>query len=247
MNNLYNRPIEIIDNISYNIEKDSFFNNVSHPTFTRYLKTRFSNVERLNENFIQPFIQNLKMVEREDLLHQIDVLLFYFKSAKPFSYREAFELSNQQFRALVFGSINVTEMINNLGNTRIAVEGKKVTHKVYKQNGTFELKTYDVIYELYQIDCSELGLQIPNYCVKCWCTTTNKEHWLWVEKEYAEKGPLEAIASTVRVYENMIPFIKYIKRQGDVLLFEMSEKIIPHGKIIPLTAEKYFSKLIAQS
>jgi hypothetical protein len=121
----------------------------------------------------------------------------------------------------------------------ILAVGETVT-QVYENNTSF-------MAEVHEVDGTKLGLNEKLYVLKCWCTTTNKEHWLWVEKEYAEKGPLEAIASTVRVYENMIPFIKYIKRQGDVLLFEMSEKIIPHGKIIPLTAEQYFSKLIAKS
>lgn len=237
----------ILENgLSYDADNDSFYNGVSHPTYAKYLKTRFNSVEQLTEHFINPMKIAMQMLEIEDRIHQLEIIIHYFKQTKPFTYKEAFAIPIQEFRALVFGSINVVEMINNLGNTRISVEGKEVTHRFYNIDGSYSMKTYDVIYELYEIDCSELGVE-NNFCVKCWCTTTNKEHWLWVEKTYAQKGPLEAIASTVRVYKNMIPYIKNIKRQGDVLLFEMTKKIKPQGEIVPLTAEQYFSKLIAQS
>jgi hypothetical protein len=85
------------------------------------------------------------------------------------------------------------------------------------------------------------------FAVKCWCTTTDKEHWLWIEEEYKE-NPLEAIASTFRIHENLIPYIKEIKRQGDILLVEMLDDTIePSGNIVPLNAEQYFRLLTAQS
>jgi len=240
------QKIPLLPNIEYDIEKDSYIDDVSLPDFARYLKGLMRNKERFMDSFIRPLKESLIQLEANDRLNQADLLLYYFNQAKPFSYKEAFEISNSTFRAIVFGSINVSEMIQNLGNTRINVEGKNVTHRVYNEDGSYKLRNYDVIYELHKIDCSTLGIE-DNYCVKCWCTTTNKEHWLWIEEKYAHNGALEAIASTIRVYENMIPHIKYIKRQGDVLLFEMDSEIIPSGEIVPLTAEQYFAKLIAQS
>ena len=79
-----------------------------------------------------------------------------------------------------------------------------------------------------------------------WCTTTNKEHWLWIEDEYKD-SPLEAVASTFRIHENLIPHIKELKRQGDVLLVEMQKDIEPEGEIIPLTSKQYFDLLTCQS
>jgi hypothetical protein len=240
------QKIEVMKNVSYDIDRDSFIDDVELPYFARYLKGVFKSKDRFKENFIIPFRDGLIALDREDRLPILDLITFYFNKSKPFTYKEAFEIQNNNFRAIVFGSINVSEMIANLGNERINVEGKNVTHRIYKEDGSYTMKNYDVIYELHKINCSTLNIP-DNYCVKCWCTSTNKEHWLWIEEPYAHKGALEAIASTIRVYENMIPYIKHIKRQGDVLLFEMTEKIIPSGNIIPLTAEQYFSKLIAQS
>jgi hypothetical protein len=146
----------------------------------------------------------------------------------------------------VFGSINVPDMIRQLGSERVNVEGKEVTHRDYNEDGSYTMRTYSIIYELHKVSGEKLNIE-DVYAVKCWCTTTDKEHWLWVEDEYAQKGALEAIASTMRVYENMIPHIVSIKRQGDVLLFEMDKEVKPAGNIIPLTAEQYFGWLVSQS
>lgn len=240
------QKIKIFKNLEYDVDRDVFVSDVELPYFAKYLKTEFKNLEKLKTHFIIPFNKALIALNLEDRIYQSDLIIHYFNRTTPFTYKEAFELKNNTFRAIVFGSINVSEMIKSLGNERINVEGKHVTHRVYREDGSYTLRSYDVIYEIHKIDCSSLGVS-DNFCVKCWCTSTDKEHWLWVEEEYAKKGALEAIASTIRVYENMIPYIKNIKRQGDVVLFEMSEKVIPSGNIIPLTADQYFSKLIAQS
>ena len=102
------------------------------------------------------------------------------------------------------------------------------------------------VYEIWEVNGEKLGLEESLYVIKCWCTSTNKEHWLWVNDEYKD-DPLEAIASTFRIHENLIPFIKCIKRQGDVLLVELIKDVKPEGNIIPLKKEQYFSLLVAQS
>jgi hypothetical protein len=233
--------------LTYNIEDDNYgYDKVPHPYIAKYLRGVYKNEARFIANFYNPLVRTLNGLGRGDRVTQVNQLRTYFNELTEFTYKEAFELTNNTFRAVVFGSINVVEMINNLGHTRINVEGKEVLHRKYKEDGSYTMETYSVIYELHKIDCSALDVE-DNYCVKCWCTSTNKEHWLWVEPNYAKNGALEAIASTVRVYENMLPHIKTIKRQGDVLLFEMKQEIIPSGNIIALTAEQYFSLLVSQS
>ena len=52
----------------------------------------------------------------------------------------------------------------------------------------------------------------------------------------------------MRVHANVIPHIKEIKRQGDVLLVETGDvDIKPEGELVPLTADQYFGFLTAQS
>ena len=141
-------------------------------------------------------------------------------------------------------------MLFNLGATRIAVDGKTTQQKRYDHNGK-KLDTIEMsnVYEVYEISGKDLGINGNVYALKCWCTTTNNEHWLWIDERYKDK-PLEAIASTFMIHENIIPYIKEIKRQGDILFVEMkegSENIKPQGEIVPLTADQYFGLLSAQS
>jgi hypothetical protein len=170
-----------------------------------------------------------------------------YKQAKPYTYTTAFAIPNAEWRALVFGSIRVSDMIAELGHRRIATAGRPVRHKQYTESGEFAgYRDYDVVFETHQVDGEKLGVSAPLYAVRCWCTTTESEHWIWIESKYAE-SPLEAIASTFRIHESVIPYIKELKRQGDILLVELTQLVEPRGAKRPLTQEEYFSLLTAQS
>tara|TARA_R100001015_G_C4627666_1_gene187327 strand:+ start:1797 stop:2654 length:858 start_codon:yes stop_codon:yes gene_type:complete len=179
----------------------------------------------------------------------LDKLVEIYDSVEEFTYREAFKLKNVDFQARVFGTIDVSDMITNLGHERVATDGKLVKHKKYDINGNFLChEEYDVIYETHKVNGEKLGIQNESlYALKCWCTSTDEEHWIWIEEQYKDE-PLEAVASTFRIHENLIDNIKEIKRQGDILMVEMiDDNIKPEGNIVPLNADKYFSLLTAQS
>ena len=166
---------------------------------------------------------------------------------KPYTYAEAFRINSDLFRAIVFGTIRVPEMIKELGHKRVAVAGQPVRHKQFSKAGEFlGYAEYDVIFETHQVDGSKLGLASSVYAVRCWCTTTENEHWLWIDEQY-KKDPLEAIARTFFIHENLIPFIKELKRQGDILLVELNSDIDPRGNLVSLSKEQYFGLLTAQS
>lgn len=224
-----------------------FYTDVSNKEVVRYLKGTFTNKKRFESRFINLFRKVYEEYPEFECGDVLDEMLDAYDDAKPFTYSEAFKLKNQEFQALVFGSINITEMIENLGYKRIATEGIKVKHKQFKPNGDFDgYKEYDNVYEVHEVSGKKLGIEENLYVLKCWCTSTDKEHWLWIEDDYKNK-PLEAVASTFRIHENLIPHIKEIKRQGDVLLVEMKKDVKPDGDIVPLTADQYFSLLTCQS
>lgn len=259
--------------ISYDVYKNTFFENgneTSPEDFLRYLKTAFSNYERYFERCWRRRLEEttdevfhnlfVKLKTFIDTVHQVKGfthtpiynILFdreLFDNAKPFTYKEAFQISSPAFRALVFGSIDISEMINNLGSKRIATDGKEMKRKTWDSNGNFlgEVE-YTNVYEVWEVDGSKLEIDNNVYAVKCWCTSTNKEHWIWIDEQYKLK-PLHAIASTFRFHENVIPFISALKRQGDIMLVEMSENVSPdpNSPIIPLTPEQYFSLLVSES
>jgi len=140
-------------------------------------------------------------------------------------------------------------MIENLGHTTYKVDGITLTQKKYSDSGEL-IETYEHsnIFEVHKINGEKLDIKDEIYAVKCWCTTTNKEHWLWIEEKYKD-DPLEAIASTFRVHESIIPYIKAIKRQGDILLCELTQEVTPteNDKYVTLTKDQYFGFLEAQA
>jgi hypothetical protein len=241
--------------LNIDLNKNILFEGVSNSDVVRYLKGIFTQEERLISRFIDPIKNVVK--DDPDLDEQdridfecsafMDEVLELYRQVKPFTYEEAFKISSQEFRAKVFGSINIGDMINELGSKRIAVAGKPVRHKKFSESGEFlGYEEYDNVYETYQVYGKKLGLSEDVYVVKCWCTSTNKEHWIWIEEKY-KNDPLEAIASTFRIHENLIDNISELKRQGDILIVELKEEIDPSGEIVPLTAEQYFGLLTAQS
>lgn len=219
----------------------------------RYLKGLHTNYERLVSRFIEPFLEKLEGLKEIDMDDYNTTVAFLedikstYSQVEPYNIKEAFELENREFQALVFTSIDIPQMIENLGATRIKSDGIKVKHKQYNSEGEFlGYKDYHNVYETYEVNGEKLGLEEPVYAVKCWCTSTNKEHWLWIDEEHKE-DPLSAIASTFVVHENVVPHITALKRQGDILLTELDEEVVPEGNKVSLSKEQYFSLLVAQS
>jgi hypothetical protein len=209
----------------------------------KYLKGIYGSDDR----YISRFHNKMMKAKREEVRTYMTSLLEKYKVSEPFTYKEAFEIEDDRFKAMVFSSINIEDMLNNLGKTRIKADGIPVKRKQFDREGNLTgYKEYDNIYETYAVDGTELGIREPLYVVKCWCTSTNNEHWLWIESQYKD-DPLTAIASTFRIHENLIPHITELKRQGDIILVELDEDITPLGNIIPLTKEQYFDLLTCET
>lgn len=212
----------------------------------RFLKMIFTNRESFETNFLNK-IKNIEYFNTTKFYDEISLL---YDTAIPYSFEEAFKIKDNQYRIAVFSSINIREMIEKLGAIRIATDGKTSMQKQYDKDGNY-LRTIEMsnVYEIYEVSGEKLALNSNVYALKCWCTTTSNEHWLWIDEKY-KNNPLEAIASTFIIHENIIPYIKELKRQGDILFAEMkegSENIKPEGNIVSLTAEQYFGLLKAQS
>jgi len=267
-------PKEIIFNADTNefvltidLNSMTFKENASELEVVRYLKGVLNSKGR----FMDRFVNRLREVQEKTRERLIEFdkgvqdhhkfILDYFNpeplvqrcldlwdDAKPFTYKETFELTDTDFQSKVFSSIDIINMIEELGHERVAVAGKPVTHKKFDAEGNLTgTEEYDVIYETHKVNAKTLGVVEDSYALRCWCTTTEDEHWLWIEEQYKD-DPLEAVASTFRIHKNLIDNIKEIKRQGDILIVEMKDdNIEPKGEIIPLTANQYFSLLTAQT
>jgi hypothetical protein len=215
--------------------------------FLRYLKNKYSNKPRFETNFVA----EIRRAFGDELPKPLTELLQFFDEnydvVEPYSYKEAFECPWGYWKGLVFSSIRVSDMIKELGHRRIATAGRPVRHKQFSKSGKFlGYHEYDVIFETHEVSGRTLNLMNNIFAVRCWCTTTNNEHWLWIDRQYSE-DPLEAIARTFYVHENLIPFIKELKRQGDILLVELTQEVDPRGQMVSLSKDQYFELLTAQS
>lgn len=245
--------ITTFDEVYFNTSTQSM-NGCENLDFLRYLKGVYTNFERFENRYINVLTEKLKDLKKEcpeDHKIMIDFLKYLknnYEHINPFSFKEAFEIKDKEFQALVFASINIGEMIESLGAKRYKTDGIELTHEEYNSDGKYiGNKTYHNIYEVWEIKGDDLGLKGEKlYTVKCWCTSTNKEHWLWIKEEFKD-DPLQAIASTFMVHENVISKIDCLKRHGDILLVELKEDVVPEGELISLTKDQYFSLLKAQS
>jgi hypothetical protein len=125
--------------------------------------------------------------------------------------------------------------------------------KTYTENGEEIDTMIKDEYELYKIDGERLfpeeklswkTARATIYAVRCWCSTTKREYWIYVPRTVGEKNSaLTAIAWTVRLeYSN----IKSIYRQGDVFISELTEE----SEGLPpfhLSSEQYVTLLKAVS
>ena len=239
--------IGILHDLTYLVSSHSI-KSIGNKNALRLLKGIYTNKARFIERY-------LSVYENIELLKPIyNYFLENYEKTVPFTYKEAFKIKDENFRRIVFNTIDINDLIENLGATRVKVDGKEVSRKCFDKLGnTLPNKSYHAVYETYQIDCTKL---VPEsafrevksfaYTVKCWCTSTNKAHWIWIDEAYKDE-PLEAIASTFRFHENVIPHIKELKRQGDIMLVELNKEIEPQGRITPLTAEQYFSFLTIET
>ena len=229
---------------------ESAWDRITTDSVIRYIRTRYTNKERFVSGFVTPVRDHLSKystVLPANLIQLVDLIVNSYDNAEPYTYAEAFQLKSEAFKSIVFGCIRVPEMIQELGHRRIATAGRPVRHKQFAPDGEFlGYREYDVVFETHQVDGTKLGLRDSIYAVRCWCTTTHNEHWLWIQDEW-RNDPLEAIAHTFQVHENLVPYIQELKRQGDVLLVELTQDIEPRGAMVTLSADQYFGLLTAQS
>lgn len=244
-------------NTEFIISKESFsiWTNIREDklpirNFIRILKMRHNSFDNF---YTRELTREWKCEESESFNEIIQSIKRKWKKVVPLTYEEIFQLHDFSIKRFAFNYVGVDTFMEKLKAKRIATEGIEVNHIVYDELGTKKMVQKHNIFEIYEADFNRLehfrswhGEKQLRYAVKCWCTSTNQEHWIWIEEQY-KNDPLTAIASTFRVHENVIPYISCLKRQGDILLCEMKRNVRPEGIIRPLTKDEYFGLLIAES
>ncbi len=185
--------------------------------------------------------------------------------------KEAFAQKNAEKRRVYFDSIGVIELFKQVNPELLDKQVIKKKRKRWDdKNDPYDYKFEDV-YELYAIDPKQLfkgtkeadswGFSTTDkyMAVRCWCTTTNREYWLYVPEEACIKDgkrkmwgkelkasdydAIKAIAWTVRID---ITHPEKIYRQGDIIIAKESKDSI---EIPPyhLTKDQYLKLMYSET
>ena len=185
----------------------------------------------------------------------------------PISAKAAFEQKNAEMRRLYFDCIGVVELFKS-ANPKL-LDKQVVKKKRMRWDDKNDIYEYDFedVYELYAVDPNELykDTEDPavmrwrarsNYiAVRCWCTSTQREYWIYVPEDAAlkdgirswddnkEYDAVKAIAWTIRVD---IDNPEKIYRQGDIIIAKegaSSKKVAPYH----LTKDQYLSLMYSET
>ena len=170
----------------------------------------------------------------------------------PMTWAEAWEIKDDVVRAAAMSACRCNmELMEKLRGERIHVDGvERPGLRWDKKGNAIKPKPYAAIYELWKADLSSLASQAGiAYVVRCWCTTTGGEAWIWCKKPEADHPTpaLEAIASTFLVPVKAIEAKCGLMRQGDLMIVIADKQSDLEGERRPLTAEEYRELLIAES
>lgn len=183
---------------------------------------------RLWKTCYSSFNEFLKSVIIYESLEEFgDYVATAWSDIKPIEVYEAFEQENVEKRRLYFDIIGVDKIFEHSEPELIDMQEVVLNNQRWEKNGTPYLQTGIDQYTLYKINgISLFGSTISEwqrknsnvYAVKCSCTTTGRNYWLYVPREIGEKeSALEAIAWTCRIG---ITNPKAIYRQGDIFIVE---------------------------
>lgn len=182
-----------------------------------------------------------------------DYVLQMWDSIEDITAADAFALKHIEIRRLYFKAIGVAEMFSELEPELV---DKKLLDKIgvsWDEKDNSVSSPIADMYELYKIEGSKLFPEESHswrqqnatvYAVRCWCSTTLREYWIYVPRHIGEKrDALEAIGWTVQL--NITDPV-YIHRQGDVIIAKASpssRECTPYH----LTGAEYKSLLISAS
>jgi hypothetical protein len=201
---------------------------------------------KLRHTSFQNFMQ--REVEREWKFKKcVSGLLSYIErewdNHEAFTPKDIFAITDLSARRLCFQYLRPKDLMGMLGAVRTCTAGKELDYFRYEDGVKTPFQKSNV-YEIWEAESAKLDKELDGkvHAVKCWCSSTDNEAWLWVDSKYKD-DPLAAIASTFMVYDNVLPYITCIKRQGDIMVMETAVEVTPEGEPRPLTKEEYFGLL----
>lgn len=210
----------------------------SDTQFYKSLKTKYKLFQVFNrEN--RKFPEDLRETVRQ-----------VWDEVQELTFLDCLSETNTEKRRVLFSAYGPE---NILKDGDAVIEDTQTITKTNKKfvNGKEEEYTFKDTYTLYSIKNKQILESLSNKelkIVKCSCTTTGKDHYLFVDPK--SNDAIEAIASTIRVpiigYNHK--YITEIYRQGDVIGVRIpkdSDIIIAWN--VPISKEIYLTKLKVES
>jgi hypothetical protein len=220
-------------------------------TALRLWKTKF-------ETDFRDFVRDV--TPHESLFDFRDFVESMWEDIIPVTVEEALSKANAEDRRVYFDAIGVEKLFKQLNpelKDRQVIKKKRTRWD--NNNDPFEYEFEDV-YELYEMPGEKLyptdrwgNRANPVYAVRCWCTTTNREYWLYVNREAAtgnrwaseddKYDAIQAIAWTIRID---VEKPERIYRQGDIIVVKRS---MEHDIVNPyhITKEQYLSLMYSET
>ena len=187
----------------------------------------------------------------------------FWNSIEPVTVQQALAKDNTEERRVYFDCIGIEKLFKSLKpKLRDKQIIKKKRTKWDDENNPEEYEFEDV-YELYEIDGKKLFKKDqwgrepePVYAVRCWCTTTNREYWLYVNRQAATGhswrsdnstyDAIRAIAWTIRV-DVEEEDIERLYRQGDIIVAKIKDNAEVFSFPRHISKEEYLTKLYSET
>ena len=185
-----------------------------------------------------------------------------WNSIEPVTVKEALSISNTEIRRTYFDCIGVVKLFKEL---EPKLRNKQVINKkrtCWDEDNKENIRKFEDVYELYEIEGIKLfdkdrwGREpSPIYAVRCWCTTTNREYWLYVNEEAAtgqrwwgddvkkQYDAIRAIAWTILID---VTNPERIYRQGDIIVVKKS-KDSTETRPYHLSKDQYLSLMYSET
>ena len=222
----------------------------------RLWRTKYSDIK----DFDKEVITHPSLNEFKDFVHEI------WDSIEVFTIEDALKIQNTEIRRTYFDCLGVETLFKQLDP--ILRDKQVIKKKRTRWDDANDAYTYEFedVYELYEIDGKKLfnkdqwGREPrPVYAVRCWCTTTNREYWLYVNETAAmgfegrfgwnpadnkpEYDAIRCIAWTIRVDHSNL---ERIYRQGDIIVAKLSDESVP-VRDYHLTKQDYLSLMYSET
>jgi len=177
-----------------------------------------------------------------------------WEDIKLFTTTEAFAETNIELRRLMFSCIGIETMFKQMEPELVDRQEIDFKNKRWDKDNQPYFENIKDVYELYKIKGEKLfpdettdwrKQNADTYAVRCWCTTTGREYWIYVPRWEGEKNDaVSAIAWTMQI---TISNPAYIVRQGDIIIAKASDESTEYTRPIHLTKEQYLTLLQSQT